>query len=305
MNFLYLLAVAAFATSAVALSTAKPVTKVNVLVTGAAGRTGKLVFEFLQNSDVFSPIACVRTEKSKSAFMRKQPDADKAKVVVADVTTDVRELTSSFAKENADALIICTSAVPKIMKRSILKVILYKLLRKEGARPEFRFIPNGTPYVVDYLSAVRQIDAAKNAGIKHVIVVSSMGGTQPENFLNTIGKKESDEYSGNILLWKRKAEKHLIESGLDYTIIHPGGLLDQPGGEREIVFGVNDALLQEKVRSIPRSDVARVCVQALSEPAARNRSFDIISKAPGAEGAQVTNDWTHFFSKTGNCNYDE
>jgi uncharacterized protein YbjT (DUF2867 family) len=43
-----------------------------------------------------------------------------------------------------------------------------------------------------------------------------MGGTQPDNFLNTMG-------NGNILLWKRKAEEHLIASGIDYTIIHPGG----------------------------------------------------------------------------------
>jgi hypothetical protein len=29
--------------------------------------------------------------------------------------------------------------------------------------------------------------------------------------------------SGNVLLWKRKAEMYLIESGVDYTIVHPGG----------------------------------------------------------------------------------
>lgn len=35
------------------------------------------------------------------------------------------------------------------------------------------------------------------AGVKKVVIISSMGGTQPNNFLNTIG-------NGNILLWKRK-----------------------------------------------------------------------------------------------------
>ena len=29
--------------------------------------------------------------------------------------------------------------------------------------------------------------------------------------------------NGNILLWKRKAEMYLTSSGIDYTIIHPGG----------------------------------------------------------------------------------
>jgi hypothetical protein len=65
-----------------------------------------------------------------------------------------------------------------------------------------------------------------------------MGGTQPDNFLNTIGKLPKEENSGNILLWKRKAEEYLISSGLKYTIVHPGGLLDKKGGEKEVLLGI-------------------------------------------------------------------
>lgn len=57
--------------------------------------------------------------------------------------------------------------------------------------------------------------------------------TQPENFLNTIGRVKDDEKSGNILLWKRKAEEFLISACMDYsmkyTIVHPGGLTDKKG----------------------------------------------------------------------------
>lgn len=58
------------------------------------------------------------------------------------------------------------------------------------------FIPSGSchagqrqtdPEQVDYTGAMNQIDAAISAGVKHFVVVGSMGGTQPENFLNTIG----------------------------------------------------------------------------------------------------------------------
>lgn len=77
--------------------------------------------------------------------------------------------------------------------------------------------------------------------------------------------------------------------------------MDKKGGEREIVFGVNDDLLKEKVRSIPREDVAEVCVQALGEPGAVNRSFDIISREPG--NGVVTTDWKKFYSQSGNCLY--
>tara|TARA_B100000524_G_C23513485_1_gene321436 strand:- start:10 stop:198 length:189 start_codon:yes stop_codon:yes gene_type:complete len=58
-----------------------------------------------------------------------------------------------------------------------------------------------------------------------------MGGTQADNFLNTIGLKE-DGTGGQILMWKRKAEEYLIASGITYTILHPGGLLDKPGGRK-------------------------------------------------------------------------
>ena len=57
-----------------------------------------------------------------------------------------------------------------------------------------------------------QIDAAKAAGVKKFVFISSMGGTQPDNFLNSIGK-QADGSGGDILLWKRKAERYLVESG--------------------------------------------------------------------------------------------
>jgi uncharacterized protein YbjT (DUF2867 family) len=69
---------------------------------------------------------------------------------------------------------------------------------------------------VDWQGQKAQFDAAKAAGVGHVVVVSSMGGTQPDNNLNRIG-------GGNILVWKRKAEMYLKDSGLPYTILHPGG----------------------------------------------------------------------------------
>ena len=43
------------------------------------------------------------------------------------------------------------------------------------------------------------------------------------------------------------------------------------GGERELVLGVDDELLKETPRSIPRADVAELCVQALLQPDACNR----------------------------------
>eukprot|EP00595_Chromulina_sp_UTEXLB2642_P000796 CAMPEP_0196766720 /NCGR_PEP_ID=MMETSP1095-20130614/29232_1 /TAXON_ID=96789 ORGANISM="Chromulina nebulosa, Strain UTEXLB2642" /NCGR_SAMPLE_ID=MMETSP1095 /ASSEMBLY_ACC=CAM_ASM_000446 /LENGTH=128 /DNA_ID=CAMNT_0042130355 /DNA_START=491 /DNA_END=877 /DNA_ORIENTATION=+ len=128
-----------------------------------------------------------------------------------------------------------------------------------------------------------------------------MGGTQPDNFLNTIGKRENDELSGNILLWKRKAEEYLIASGIPFTIIHPGGLIDKPGGEREILYGVDDTLLSGTDKSIPRADVAEIAVQAVLNPSSKNKSFDVATRPPGV--GVTTSDWAKFFSNPGTTKY--
>ena len=70
-----------------------------------------------------------------------------------------------------------------------------------------------------------------------------MGGTQLDNFLNTMGGGGKIG-EANILLWKRKAEMYLVASGVDYTVVHPGGLLNKDGGKRELLVGMDDELLK-------------------------------------------------------------
>jgi len=201
-------------------------------------------------------------------------------------------LAKHMSDAKIQALVICTSATPQIKKRSIVKLLLSKLLRRPGGRPTFRFPPRGTPEEVDYYGCLAQIDAAKAAGVSHVVLVSSMGGTDASNFLNTIGRKP-DGTGGDILLWKRKAEKYIAASGVPFTIVHPGGLIDEPGGKRRIIAGVDDELLKRTPRTIPRDDVAKVCVEALLHANARGLAFDIITD-PVGEG-DATRDFGAFF----------
>lgn len=53
---------------------------------------------------------------------------------------------------------------------------------------------------------------------------------------------------------------------MDYTIIHPGGLVDTPGGKEEFVLDVDDNLYQGPNRStrISREDLADLCIASLS-----------------------------------------
>lgn len=188
---------------------------IKVLVTGAAGRTGRLVFSLLQENRRFDPVAVVRTDGSGKKLINEL-NCGLDQVVVCDVT----QLKSSDPPKcaGAKAMIICTSAVPVISSRSLIQNTLkipWRLIRGKKAVDfrtlRFKFKRNQYPEKVDYEGQVMQIDTAKELGIKHVVVVSSMGGTDPSNFLNKVGKRADGSGNGDILLWKRKAERYLCE----------------------------------------------------------------------------------------------
>jgi len=247
-----------------------------VLVVGAGGRTGSIVLEkLLTRKNQFVAKGLVRGKGSVGKAKKSAPSSTDEDFIFGDIT-DAAALTTAIKEEASgyDALVLLTSAVPKIKYLSLIPVILAKITGGPAKRPEFSFPEGASPEEVDWLGAKYQIDAAKAAGIKKVVFVGSMGGTQIDNFLNTMG-------GANILLWKRKAEQYLIASGLEYTIIHPGGLKDEEGGKRELFVNVDDAILEGTERSIPRSDVAELAVQCLTLEAAANRSFDVASQPEG------------------------
>ena len=86
---------------------------------------------------------------------------------------------------------ICTSAVPQISKLSLIKAMMKiptNMLTGEKAINfrdlQFKYKPGQNPEKVDYVGQKKQIDFAKKLGVKHVILVSSMGVLDPNNFLN-------------------------------------------------------------------------------------------------------------------------
>lgn len=254
-----------------------PSSKLTVVVTGAGGRTGQLVVDqMLEEPDAYTVRAVARSGKSIKKFGERG-----AQTAVVDVTSPDAAASLAPLLTGADALIIATSAVPKILKWSIVKLALAKLFRKQGVRPTLTWKggDGGRPIFVDWQGQKTQIDAAIAAGVKRVILVSSMGVTQPTNMLNGIA-------DGKILLYKRKSEEYLVSkrAAIEHCIIHPGGLIDAPGGEREVMLGVDDTLLAGTVRSIPRADVAALAIAAVDAPAAAAVSLDCVAKPPG-EGA--------------------
>lgn len=137
------------------------------------------------------------------------------------------------------------------------------LLCAAGAKPSFD--PTG-PYKVDYEGTKNLVDAAKVKGIEHFVLVSSLCTSQFFHPLNLFWL---------ILLWKKQAEEYIIKSGLTYTIVRPGGLKNEDNSY-PVVMQSADTLFDG---SIPRQKVAQVCVEALSDPKARNKIVEIVAKA--------------------------
>jgi uncharacterized protein YbjT (DUF2867 family) len=71
---------------------------------------------------------------------------------------------------------------------------------------------------------------------------------------------------------KAEADRAVSESGLDWTIVRPGSLTNDPG--TGLVTVSEDMSLRG---DIPREDVARVVAAALGEAATIGRTFVVVS----------------------------
>ena len=129
-----------------------------------------------------------------------------------------------------------------------------------GAKPSLNAME---PYLVDYIGTKNLVNAAKAKNIKHFAIVSSLCVSKLFHPLNLFWL---------VLFWKKQAEKYLQNSGLTYTIVRPGGLLnyEKIGG---LVMSSADTLFEG---SIPRTKVAQVTVEALFEDAAKNKLVEIV-----------------------------
>ncbi len=133
-----------------------------------------------------------------------------------------------------------------------------------GARPS---IDLSGPMRVDAWGVRRQVESCRRVGVSRVVLVSSLCAGRWRHPLNLFGL---------ILVWKRVGERALETSGLDWTVIRPGGLSERDQDlEREAIRWSGPD--QQESDSIPRRLVARCCVEALQTPASIGRIVEITS----------------------------
>lgn len=116
--------------------------------------------------------------------------------------------------------------------------------------------------LIDLDGAAKTIEAAQQIGIKQYIMVSAIQANNRASW----GKTPS-----YYMAAKHHADKILEQSGLTYTIIRPGGLINEPGTGR---VQANENL---EIGSIPREDVAKTIFASLANEHTYNRSFDLVS----------------------------
>ncbi|MBD2460769.1 NAD(P)H-binding protein [Oscillatoria sp. FACHB-1407] len=171
-------------------------------------------------------------------------DRDKAKQVLPD----------------AAELVVGDVLKPESLKEAIADSTV--ILSATGAAPSFDVTG---PYKVDYEGTKNLVDAGKAAGVEKFVMVSSLCVSKLLHPLNLFWL---------ILVWKKKGEDYLKQSGLNYTIVRPGGLKNEDSADA-IVMSQADTLFEG---SIPRTKVAQVCVEALFSPESSHKVVEIVAK---------------------------
>lgn len=181
-----------------------------------------------------------KSEKHEArAMVRKQEQADAFKeqgveAVIADLEGSVDQLTD--AAQGCDAIVFTAGS---------------------GGHTG----PDKT-LLIDLDGAAKTVEAAEQVGVKRFIIVSALQANNRENW----NKQMLPYYAA-----KHHADRAVEQSSLTYTIVRPGGLLNDAG------TGKVEAGERLERGSIPREDVAAVIFHALDAAHTFNRSFDLVS----------------------------
>lgn len=205
-----------------------------VLVAGATGRTGKQTVLQLAARG-YTVRALVRDEGKATAA--------EFPAGVAVVKGDVRDMASLKAAMQG------------------AKFVVSAIGAGGGPNPA----PGNGPEDIDNQGVANLAQAAKAARVRHLVLVSSAATSRYADY--------PVPFMRPILAAKFKGETALRASGVPYTIVRPGGLVDEAGGKVSVEFMQGD----KAAGRIPRADVATVCVEALGRKSAQGKTFEIVS----------------------------
>ena len=109
--------------------------------------------------------------------------------------------------------------------------------------------------------------AAREKNLRRMVVISSIGAGDSKDAMKCVFRL----LMGQVIRWKTRLEEEIKKSGIDYTIIRPGGYTNRPLSGR-IALGEGGKISG----LINREQVARVCVDAVADDAMKNRTIEVV-----------------------------
>ena len=206
------------------------------LVAGASGETGQELLSVLRPTGL-SVRATTRSYANVDMLERHGADD----VIVADFF----EPADTVAAVDDCDIVYCALGTPPGIRHTI------------GTR------------LVDRTGVINLITAAVGAGVSYFVLESAIGVGTSKAGLSLPARL----LIRGSLSAKRDAETALRRSGLDYTIVRPGTLTNDPPTGEVVVGEGGDSVSG----SIPRADVARVMAVSPFTLDARNRTLEIVS----------------------------
>ncbi|MDV6375701.1 SDR family oxidoreductase [Deinococcus arenicola] len=128
----------------------------------------------------------------------------------------------------------------------------------------------GNYQAIDGEALKRVADTLAGRGPKRLVVVSSMGVDRPD---------EMPPFLQQVLRVKANSDRHVQNSPLDWTIVRPGGLNDEPGSG-QVALG-----MPAPRGSISRDDVAALVLACLNTPATVGKTFEAVAGNHGISEA--------------------
>jgi uncharacterized protein YbjT (DUF2867 family) len=137
------------------------------------------------------------------------------------------------------------------------------------------FAAAGDPIRVDRDGALRVIEAAEQAGVTRLVLITGMG----------VGRTRPAEYYGGF--WdtyfgaKAASERALRASGLSWTILQPGELLNDRGRDR-VALAPTGSL---PIGAVTRDDVAAVATAVVDRADAAGHGWEVVDGNLSIESA--------------------
>ncbi|MFD2533296.1 SDR family oxidoreductase [Gracilimonas halophila] len=134
--------------------------------------------------------------------------------------------------------------------------------------------PKSQTDVIDRKGAIKAIDEAEEAGVNRFIMVSALKANRDEDLWS--------EAMQHYYEAKSAADEHLRNTDLDYTVLMPGRLTNEPGtGKVELSNHIENI----EGRTITRDDVAVVIAELIDSPATFGKSLDLLQGETSIENA--------------------